>query len=124
MTRLYPCGCSAVGVESIPEYCPEHACSCPPDWCFASEASPQAMCPRKRKTRSDLDICTCGDFRRDHLLGRGECRLCPAFAGGPEACSHFTFSHVDPVGIAYQERMERLLGPVKGEREEEHGEEV
>ena len=25
------------------------ACSCPPKWCFASEASPQAACPREKK---------------------------------------------------------------------------
>jgi len=57
-----------------------------------------------------LDLCECGDFRRDHLQPRGHCRLCRSFPYGMPPCHRFRFSRpAPPEEIAEQERLERAL---------------
>lgn len=55
---------------------------------------------------SEYDICECGDFRRDHVNGSGECKLNTLGHGGPPPCKKFHFaSPADPNEIEQQERL-------------------
>jgi len=57
--------------------------------------------------RPDLDICTCGDFRRDHEGGVGGCLLPFCAQHGMPQCRAFTFANaVTESDRLYQESIE------------------
>lgn len=57
--------------------------------------------------RPDLDICTCGDFRRDHKHGVGGCLLPFCAQHGMPQCRAFTFANtVTESDRLYQESIE------------------
>jgi hypothetical protein len=59
--------------------------------------------------RPDLDICACGDSRRDHP-DDGACVLCRAFPAPWGGCVRFRFSHpASAVEVAEQERLDETL---------------
>lgn len=41
---------------------------------------------------NELDICECGDYRRDHVDGIGECRMPNDLSHGFQKCSRFRLS--------------------------------
>jgi hypothetical protein len=66
-----------------------------------------------------LDLCTCGDFRRDHPAG-GKCRLCGGTLG---PCPRFLFSRsAPPEEIAAQARNDALLDEAIRRADEEDAE--
>lgn len=46
---------------------------------------------------SERDVCECGDYRRDHVLGRGHCMICRWATRYWEPCGRFRFFRSESV---------------------------
>lgn len=74
-----------------------------------SDGKGLTLCP---SPRPDLDLCECGDFRRDHT--EKGCKLCKGLGNGTAGmippCRKFKFSqHCSSEEISRQEQLEQLI---------------